>query len=567
VRENEVKKISIGTSDFKQLRDEDLYYVDKSLFIKEILADTSRVVLLPRPRRFGKTLNMTMLRYFLEKALEAQKENFPNNSYLFKGLAIEQEEEIMKYQSKYPVIYLTFKGVKQNNFKNALESIKRLLSNEYARHSYLLKDKKLTETAAREYKQIIKKEGNIIAYEESIKNLTAYLEKYYKEKVVVIIDEYDTPVHEAYVNGYYEEMISFMRSFLGAGLKDNSSLKKGVLTGIMLIAKESIFSDINNLGVYTLLKSEHNQSFGFTEAEVSKILKDYELIEKEDTVKTWYNGYIFGGQVIYNPWSILNYVNSNDKLLEPYWINTSSNDVIKKYLASSTQEVKEKLERLIKGESLKEVVMENVAFKDIENHGELLWSFLLFSGYLKAEDRLLENRKIYYKLSIPNEEVKHIYEQIIATWFEKTLSNVKANQMLQAMLEGKEETFEELLNEFVINIMSYYNLGEEAERVYQAFVLGMLVNLQGEYEVRSELESGYGRAEVLVIPQDKSKNGVVLEFKKQGRKRPKAVEVLLKEALEQIEEKRYEEALKANGVNKVIKIVGHYHFAARCQAK
>jgi len=550
-----MKKISIGTSDFKQLRDEDLYYIDKSMLIKEMLEDSSRVVLLPRPRRFGKTLNMTMLRYFLEKPLEEHKDYFPDNSYLFKGLAIEQEEELMKYQGKYPVIYLTFKGVKSSDYTSAYKDVVMLVSEEYKRHNYLLENNFLDETAKKEYKEICEKRADENLYKNCLSNLTKHLERYHKEKVVVIIDEYDTPVHEAYVAGYYEEMIGFMRGFLGAGLKDNSSLKKGVLTGIMRIAKESIFSDINNLGVYTLLSHKMQDKFGFTEGEVSQILKDNNLLEKEQEVRDWYNGYLFGGEIIYNPWSILNYVDNVVDGFKPYWINTSSNDVIKKYLASSTQEVKEKLEVLVKGESIEEIVNENVVFKGIENSGELLWSFLLFSGYLKASYSHDQREKRIYKLSVPNREVKYIYEKVIMSWFEETLSNIKANQMLQALVSGDVRTFEVILNEFVIRMLSYHDTcSQEVERVYQAFVLGTMINLEGEYEVRSNRESGYGRSDTLIIPKDITKAGVVLEYKVIDKLYNESVEEALEAALKQIEEKKYEEEIKSRGVKEVYKI-------------
>jgi len=549
-----MKKVSIGTSDFKQLRDEDLYYVDKSMFIKEILEDTNRVILLPRPRRFGKTLNMTMLRYFLEKPLEDKKELFPDNRYLFKGLAIEQEKDMMTYQGKYPVVYLTFKGVKSQDYISAYKNLVILISQEYKRHNYLLQSACLDKTARREYEEICEKRAEVVVYENSIKNLTEYLERYHKEKVVVIIDEYDTPVHEAYVAGYYEEMIGFMRGFLGAGLKDNTSLKKGVLTGIMRVAKESIFSDINNLGVYTLLSHKMQDKFGFTEGEVSQILKDNNLSVREQEVRDWYNGYIFGREVIYNPWSILNYADNEADGFKPYWINTSSNDIIKKYLASSTQEVKEKLEILVKGESIEEVVNENVVFKGIENNGELLWSFLLFSGYLKGSYSHERGEEKVYKLSIPNREVKYIYEKVITTWFTETLSSTKANQMLQALVDGDVRTFEAILNEFVIRMLSYHDTcKQEVERVYQAFVLGALINLEDSYEVRSNRESGYGRSDTLVIPKDKNKAGVVLEYKVIDHLYNETVEEALESAFKQIEEKKYAEEIKSRGIKEIFK--------------
>lgn len=327
------KALPVGISDFKKLRDRDLYYIDKSLFIKEVIESGPEVILLPRPRRFGKTLNLSMLRYFFEKHKE-------DRSYLFDGLKIISEKDICQnYQGKYPVIYLTFKDVKNKDWATGYQMIKKIIGQEYKRHDYLLRSDKLDDHEKDIYKQILTMRADKIFYQEALKDLSGYLERYHDQKVQILIDEYDAPIQSGYLNNYYDQVVHFMRSFLGGGLKDNISLEKGILTGILRVAKESIFSGLNNLSVYSLINKQFNTAFGLLKDEVSQLLRDYQLMDKLEQVKDWYNGYQFGQETIYNPWSIVKYVENNG-IAEPYWINTSSNDLIHKIITEGI-EVKE----------------------------------------------------------------------------------------------------------------------------------------------------------------------------------------------------------------------------------
>jgi len=549
-----LKQLTIGQSDFRNIIEDDRYYIDKTLIIKEILDNSADVLLIPRPRRFGKTLNLTTLRYFFETTYPNERIK-RNNRKLFKGLKIEKEAEFTEHQGKYPVIFLSFKSIKQLNFSNTLESIKRLITEEFRKHKYLLESKYLEKEEKEDFNKIIKEEADTETYANSLKFLSKLLYQYHNKKIILLIDEYDTPIHTAYAENYYSEMISFMKSFLGDGLKDNSYLKKGIITGILRIARESIFSGLNNLGVYSILKSEYSTFFGLTESETKDILKYYNLEDKYSEISKWYNGYLFGNKVIYNPWSILNYINSKDKLLEPYWINTSSNDIIKELVINSTAEVHQKIEKLIKGESIEELLIENTVFEEIEKNETALWSFLVFSGYLKAKFKRKEHNKMVYDLSIPNMEVEYLYDIIISRWIEEKFNNTNLNNLLKALLKGDISEFEMYFNDFVISMLSYYDLGgDNSERVYQAFTLGLLVNLQGKYEIKSNRESGYGRYDIMIIPKDTSKKGVIIEFKKIVTAKQETKDTALDNALKQIEEKKYAQELRVRGVEDIIEL-------------
>jgi hypothetical protein len=543
------RKLPIGISDFKRVIDDNYYYVDKSLFIKEIIDSDGLVILLPRPRRFGKTLNLSMLRYFFEKTGE-------DTGSLFEKLAIwRQGEEYTEKQGRYPVIYLTFKDVKSEKWDKCFEQLKRTLSEEYRRHKYLLGNELLDPQEEKEYQEIINLSASEPAYENSLKKLSGYLEKFNHTKTIILIDEYDAPIQGGFINGYYQEIINFMRNLLSGAFKDNPSLEKGVLTGILRVAKESIFSGLNNLGVFSLLKREYSNHFGLLENEVEAMLKDYEIEFEAEAVKNWYNGYVFGENVIYNPWSIINFVNSWRDGLLPYWVHTSSNDLVKQIITRSSQDVKEDLEKLIKGESIKKVVDDNIVFGEIENSAETIWNFLLFSGYLKATAKELMNKRLYCELMIPNLEVEYLYEEIILSWFKQSIHYDKLNMMLQGLINGDIETFGYIFREFVAKTFSYFDTShEEPERVYHAFVLGLLVSLHDTYEVKSNRESGYGRYDVMLIPQDNTKKGILFEFKKVNRIKKETLEEAVEAAFKQIEQKNYEQDLRDHGVNDLIKV-------------
>lgn len=544
-----MKKLPIGLSDFKRIIDDDYYYVDKSLFIKDIIDNGSNVMLLLRPRRFGKTLNLSMLKYFFEKTHE-------DTSYLFRNLLIWSEPE--KYrdsQGKYPVIFLTFKDVKNDTWEEALIKIKKVINDEYTRHSNLLSSNILKDNEKDYFNQILNYKASNSFFEEALKNLSSYLERFHGKKAIILIDEYDAPILCGYMNGYYSEVINFMRNLLSGGFKDNSSLEKGVMTGILRVAKESIFSGLNNLEVCTLLNKKYDIYFGLLENEIEDLLEFYGIECEVEEVKKWYNGYTFGESTVYNPWSIINYTDKWEDGLLPYWVNTSSNDLIRKIITTSGAEVKKDLEKLIKGEGIEKVVDDSIVFSDVEKSSDTIWSFLLFSGYLKITGKRLKEGLLNCTLAVPNKEVGYLYNNIVLGWFKQSIHNDKLDFMLKSLISGDIKTFSKIFREFVEKTFSYFDTsGKEAEKVYHAFVLGLMVNLQDSYEIRSNRESGYGRYDVMLIPRDFKQKGIVFEFKKIDKEDEKDLDAAAEAALLQIEEKNYKQELVDRGVKSTVEI-------------
>ena len=382
-----------------------------------------------------------------------------------------------------------------------------------------------------------------------------FMYKHYNEKIIVLIDEYDVPLQEAFIRGYYEEALVLVRNILTAALKDNVYLEKALVTGILRVAKESIFSGLNNLEVNTILGLNFNDKFGFEEEEVKDLLQYYDLEAKMDEVKNWYNGYMFGGKVIYNPWSVLNYIKNNEQGFMPYWINSSGNELIKRLLSRGTKETKECLEELIKGNAITKIVDDHIVMKDVDEDEENIWSFLTMSGYLKPIKQELIRGKIKCDLKIPNEEVHIFYENLIEKWFKESLTSQNYNTMLKALITKDIETFDEIFTEFIMRNMSYFDVsGKEPEKVYHAFVLGMIVSLNNEYEVKSNKESGYGRYDVMLIPRDASNLGIIIEFKRIKETNSKTIKTGIEEALKQIEENKYEAELIDRGVGDILKL-------------
>jgi len=543
-----VKRISLGGSDFKEFVAENYYLVDKTLFIKDIIDDGSKVILLPRPRRFGKSMNMSMLKYFFEKTEESNRE-------LFRGLKIYSDKEIMKKQGQYPVIFITFKDVKDSSYDKTVEKIKDLIIEEYTKYIKLLNADILEKPEKAYFQRIIDREASEGEYELSLKNLSKFLNKYYNKRVFILVDEYDVPIQSGYLNNYYDKVIEFIRNLLSGALKDNSYLEKGILTGILRVAKESIFSGLNNINVCTILSSEYSEYFGFTEEEVEETLKYYGIEANMEELKNWYNGYIFGDRIIYNPWSVLNYVKRWKDGFKPYWTNTSSNDLVKTLVTKGGADLKGDLEELIKGNSIEKRINEDIVMGEIDKDTENVWSFLLFSGYLKVVKKRLDMGEMYCNLSIPNMEVNYLYRQIILGWFKESINNDKFNIMLKSLVTGDIKTFEKILKDFVKNSMSYFDTaGSESEKVYHAFVLGMLLGLGDNYEVKSNRESGYGRYDVMVIPKDISKIGIVIEFKKVDEDDEEDLEKAADAALKQIKDRDYKSELIEKGIKDIIEL-------------
>ena len=553
------KKLPIGLSDFKELIKDDYYYVDKSLFIKEIIDNGAVSILLPRPRRFGKTLNLSMLRYFYEKSVE-------DTSPLFQHLNIwQQGEAYTRKQGLHPVIFLTFKDVKCDNWEECEKHLKRVISEEYRRHKYVLSMGEFDSAELEEFETILHLTADKTAYEYSIKKLSAWLHQYHGQKTVILIDEYDTPIQGGYSNGYYSQVIGFMRNLLSGALKDNSHLEKGVLTGILRVAKESIFSGLNNLEVCSLLGSKFSHSFGLLEHEVERMLLDYGTQLDIDEVKSWYNGYVFGDTVIYNPWSILHVTDKWQEGMQPYWVNTSSNDLIRQIISRSGASVKQDLETLLLGGSIEKAVDDNVVFGEIENSPNSIWSFLLMSGYLKIVSKERREKKLYGQLQIPNLEVEYLFEEIVLGWFNQSIHNDNYQMMLNGLVNGDLETFEAIFRDFVMKSFSYFDTAQEqSEKVYHAFVLGLLLGLSDAYEVKSNRESGYGRYDVMLIPKDPTKLGIVIEFKKAGALKKESLEEAAVDALAQIEQMKYTQELADRGITNVIQLGIAFQGKALC---
>ncbi|NMF05111.1 AAA family ATPase [Clostridium beijerinckii] len=543
------KVIQVGTSDFKELIEGNHYFVDKSLLIKEFLENGGKIILTPRPRRFGKTLNLSMLKYFFDIRTKEVTQD------LFKGLKIENEKDIMKFQGEYPVIFISFKGIKYNTFEYSLSAVAMLMSDVYKEHRYLMESDIFKDDEKMDFRKIINREADFVLLTASIKNLTNYLYKYYNKRVMLFIDEYDVPIQESYIRGYLDEMISLIRNMLSDSLKDNIDLEKAMVTGILRVAKESIFSGLNNLDVNTILGYYFNDKFGFTEAEIEALLNYYNTIDSIENIKKWYNGYVFGGEIIYNPWSVLNYLKKQKDGFMPYWINSSSNDLIKKLLLKGDRNMKLELEELIEGKSINKIIDDSIVMSEVEDSNENIWSFLLMSGYLKAVKRENIEGILHCELKIPNKEVVIFYRNLIKKWFQETMTNQKYELMLNMLVNGEINIFSGLFKEFVINNLSYFDVsGNEPERVYHAFVLGILVSLSENYEVKSNKESGYGRYDVMIIPKDISKTGIIIEFKKIDYFLDDTIEEATIAALKQIEDKKYSQELLQKGVKSIIKL-------------
>ena len=550
-----MKRIPIGISDFKKIIEDNYLFVDKSEIIKEFWESEGETILMPRPRRFGKTLNMSMIKYFFTNG--AEKEDISENRRLFNGLNIENHEDIMKLCGKYPVIYLSFKDEKHSSLSRLEESLGFLFSKLYKEHNYCLKAENLSVTDIEYFNGILERKNSLTELALSIKMLSEYIYSYYNKKVIILIDEYDVPIQAAYMHGYYDEAIEFMRNLLSGAFKDNIYLQKAMITGILRVSKESIFSGLNNIRVCSILSGEFNEKFGFTEEEVLELSRAYGVESELPHIKDWYNGYYFGGKVMYNPWSLLNYLSRVSDGLKPYWVNTSSNDLVNVLLSRGDFQIKQELESLIKGEIIVKAVDENIVMADIEKSSDYLWSFLLFTGYLKSKviPRNPEDEKTYYELRIPNREVRSLYRSIIERWYTDTISKVNYDMMLQALLTGDIKTFQKIFRAYVVRSLSYFDVTKgESEKVYHAFVLGMLVSISDKYEVLSNRESGYGRYDVCIIPRDISKLGVIIEFKKLDEYDTETVEELADEALKQIEDKKYATTLEGRGITNILKL-------------
>ena len=538
--------IGIGESDFRGLITRDNYYIDKTMYIKDIIDNQSRVILITRPRRFGKTLNMSTLKYYFDCRQD--------NKDLFKGLKIMSQDE--KYTSKlgaYPVIYLTLKDVAENTYENMLLSLKTAILDMYKEHRYLLDSNKIYEEEKEKIKDILYERESENALKTAIKELSEYLNRYYEKPVILLIDEYDVPIQSAYVEEYYEEAINFLKAFYRITFKDNPYLEKTVLTGVSKAIREGIFSGVNNINVFTVLDNEFADDFGITEEEMDKVIEDFKIEDDKKEIKRWYDGYTIGNmEGIYNPWSILNYL--TDRQLKQYWVNTSSNDLIKLILKKSFT-VKDKIERLLRGETIEVKIDLETVIVGIENNEDNIWGLMLGTGYLKVTEVVNLANKIY-KVAIPNYEIKLLFEQIIDNWFRNKVMGNDLQSILKDLITLNLKEYEKKFKKLVVEMFSYMDVGENtAENFYHAFVLGMLVGLKDTYYVNSNRESGMGRYDIMLEPKDKNGNSFIMEFKVYKEDKEKDIEETIENAKKQIEEKQYEQNLKERGFKNITKMV------------
>ena len=542
-------RVAIGIEDFRKLRELELEYVDKSDLIRQLI-DRSGIeaVLLPRPRRFGKSLNLSMLRCFFEKRDE-------DLSPLFHDLSIWQAGDAYRaHFQRYPVIYFNFKGTRHDTFEPMAAAIRIKIQRLFDEHRYLQESDKLSPLEVSTYRAVLEGTADQALFDRALLDLSGYLHAHHGEKVVLLVDEYDEPIHAGYFHGFAPRVIDFMRRFLGDGLKGNVHLFKAVVTGILRVAKENLFSGLNNLGVYSLLATHFNTCFGFTEAEVVALLARTGQADRLDEVRAFYNGYIFGGVAIYNPWSVLNYLDRGEKHPQPFWVSTSSNDLVRELLERYALRIQPVFETLLEGGEIERVLDENVVLSEIRDDESALWSLLVFSGYLKAAEGPPDalGRRVHL-LSIPNREVREVYATTFRRWMAVRLRGHGGDldTLTGALLEGDAEVFEEQLQAFVSNLLSYHDPGTVApERVYHGFVVGLLAVMEPAYQVRSNRESGKGRPDVMIRPMAAGKPGVVLELKvaKAGKK---TLEQALDEGVAQLRERDYGAELRAAGAGSV----------------
>ena len=565
-----MRKISIGKQDYESLITSGCFYVDKTYFIKEWWESQDDVTLITRPRRFGKTLNMSMLECFFSN-------KYAGRGDLFEGLSIWNDEKYRQLQGTYPVIFISFAEIKANNFKDTKNDMVSVINDVYKQHSYLLEDAILTDAERNLFRQLddyskntnVNKDiSNEIIY-RSVKDLAAILYRKFEKKVIILLDEYDTPMQEAYVNGFWNDMVGFIRSFFNSTLKTNPYLDRAIMTGITRVSKESIFSDLNNLNVITTTNDEYNTSFGFTESEVFDALDEAGLSEKKDDVKLWYDGFTFGKHKdIYNPWSITNYLDKKE--FKTYWADTSSNSLVGKLIQRGSPKIKKAMEKLLNGEYITVGIDEQIVFDQLDNDEDAIWSLLLASGYLKVDSMeiCVSTGEQKYELSLTNLEVRVMFQKLIKGWF--MTGDDSSNEFISALIDGDLEAMNYYINEVTLNVFSSFDVaGKDESRIrpenfYHGFVLGLMAGQRNNYIIKSNRESGFGCYDVMMIPKHSTNEAgkklpaIVLEFKVK-RNSEKSLEEAVEVAHRQIEEKRYDEEILALGIEK--ERIRHYGFA------
>ena len=552
------KVVSIGNQSFESIREKDNFYVDKTLFIREWWDSDDAVTLITRPRRFGKTLNMNMLECFFSN-------KYKDRGDLFEGLEIWRDEKYRELQGTYPVIFLSFASIKQVRYDETVIKIKDELIRIYNEYDYIMKGGIYNANEKMQYQSVCVGMSDTVA-QEALKNLSNYLSRYYGKKVIILLDEYDTPMQEAYVNGYWEELVGFTRSLFNSTFKTNPYLERAIMTGITRVSKESIFSDLNNLKVITVTSDEYSRCFGFTEDEVFAALEEQGLSSEKEKVKLWYDGFTFGeSRDIYNPWSIINFL--DEKKYKTYWADSSSNGLVNELIRTGSAEIKKTMETLMAGGIVEKNIDEQIVFEQLKTNKDAVWSLLLASGYLRVEAFRTEGRlnKKIYSLKLTNYEVEQMFGTMIERWFGG--ADVPYNEFISAMISGDLESMNEYMNRVTRGVISYFDTGktpsdEEPERFYHGLVLGLMVDQVDNYILNSNRESGYGRYDIMLEPIDKTNEkypGIVIEFKVINPRKENTLEETVASALEQIEKKNYDAELIKRGVKE--ENIHHYGFA------
>ena len=542
-----LKSLPVGISDYVRAQSE-YYYVDKTMMIKDFLDEKPLVSLFTRPRRFGKTLNMDMIRVFFEL-------NKNDTSIYFKDKAIWNcGEEYTKHQGKYPVIFLTFKDVKFDTWKATITKISALLQTEFARHSELADSDKLAPFERAYFDKVVNGNANEVELSSALENLSRMLYEQYQIKPIIIIDEYDTPIQEGYSKNFYDELISFMRIFFSGAFKDNKYLSYGFLTGILRIAQESIFSGMNNLSVNSVMDSEFDEFFGFTYPEIHKMMDYYGILDKESELKDWYDGYRFGDEEIYNPWSVISYI-SKKCVPQAYWVNTGRNEILEDVMKIASEDINNKLFSLLRGERVVAKIDQTTVYRSLSDDPSNIYSILMVAGYLKPLKKELQDDGSYLcEVAIPNREIAAVYKSEILNYLQSVgaINKTTSNMFAESLYSNDVGMLQKAISEYVMKSVSFYDGGTEG--FYHGLVLGLIAMMDNQYRIKSNQESGYGRYDISLIPRNKKMSGIILELKHEKDLNEKDLDKLADEALKQIKDKKYDTEMKAEGISNILKL-------------